>query len=1008
MVVEKISIDVWVKNNTKQGLDNIRDDLKWFNQRIKSDTAIVLSINVAKVKTKLDEVKRQIKEAQANEDFKLEIKLTAEQERLKQQLTQAKRELRNFTRTGEKDVSVLWKLFNNVTSEIEKTRLELIKAWKSTAWLDKISASLKKWEISAEQARISIWKLNASKFTWITSSLKKLWTQMLATFWIFQVINFWKDSVQQFAEFEKGLARVNTILRTTEKNIKTLWIDIQEISTTYWIAKDELVDTAFNIASAWVELENVNELLEISARTALWAWTDTTTAFNGIISVVKKYWLDLQESQSIADKFFKTNELWQTTVEDLAKWLTSLTSTAKLAWVWINDLFAVYSSLTWVTWNANEVTTQLNGAIKALSAPSTQASKLLKQLWIDTSKTAIEEKGLANVSRELWEATWKNLEVLRKIIPRQEANNLIVALATEQYWKYTKASEELANSQWSLKTAINEVTKTTAFQLSVAQEKWNNLKIWVWNALAIMWWYIADTIEIIKWLWKVFVIIWVQALNAIWHLIWWITLWLWDITKIVTTFAWNVWKIFWFLISNIWNAFNSLPALAQNWINNLLKWITDGVNKAIDLLNKLPKVNIWKVWWVELSFKWSQKSLQDLQKGFNSLSLKKLDTSFSWAKSSFDSFMKTWNKLNKWFTEWLNDIQNGFEWFNWKGTTSKKVLDDLVIKSQKFWDANTNTADNINEVNNALWWTSSQTNKVIDKEEELEKQRQENAEKENKRLEERQENLEDQYKAVWDVIDKEIEDIKKLIEEYDNQIDKLKESVEELNGQLADLETWRAETLWERNIEILEREKEIRKELKELKQEDFTTKSLENEKKLNEELKNLLEERRLIEKNATAEELDEAKRINELSPTAKFLEEFELKKVALEEERELKQQQIDDLQIQKDSETEILERFNEAKIRIDEQYAEKTALIEEQITNKVTIEADKRIKKLEELRQKALAAAEAMRKAWIVQKEVNASWNASSVTTNNRNVTTWDIIVNNDADLMQVQKYLSN
>jgi hypothetical protein len=53
-----------------QQLNQVRDDINGFNQRIKDQTALQLSLNVGNLKTKLDEVKAQIKLAkeQGNRD----------------------------------------------------------------------------------------------------------------------------------------------------------------------------------------------------------------------------------------------------------------------------------------------------------------------------------------------------------------------------------------------------------------------------------------------------------------------------------------------------------------------------------------------------------------------------------------------------------------------------------------------------------------------------------------------------------------------------------------------------------------------------------------------------------------------------------------------------------------------------------------------------------------------------------------------------------------------------
>ena len=247
-------------------------------------------------------------------------------------------------------------------------------------------------------------------------------------------------------------------------------------------------------------------------------------------------------------------------------------------------------------------------------------------------------------------------------------------------------------------------------------------------------------------------------------------------------------------------------------------------------------------------------------------------------------------------------------------------------------------------------------------------------------------NIKNVYEIVWEAIDEEIKQSEKSIEKYQNQINKLKDSIDWLNEKLQELEQWRAETLWKRNIKIDEELEKLRKE----------------EIQDTEAINKLLEEKRLIEANATQSELDEAKRINELSPTARFLEEFEKKKLALEEERELKEQQVADLEVQKLEEETILQTFTDKKILIDENYAKIRAKIEEDITNKTIIEADKQISKLEQLRQKAIQAAEAMRSAWVnvsIPEWTNTSaWTSSSTSV-------WQIVVNsNNADPKAVAK----
>lgn len=49
------------RNGINQQLNQVRDDINGFNQRIKDQTAIQLSLNVGKLKQQLDEARAQIK-----------------------------------------------------------------------------------------------------------------------------------------------------------------------------------------------------------------------------------------------------------------------------------------------------------------------------------------------------------------------------------------------------------------------------------------------------------------------------------------------------------------------------------------------------------------------------------------------------------------------------------------------------------------------------------------------------------------------------------------------------------------------------------------------------------------------------------------------------------------------------------------------------------------------------------------------------------------------------------
>jgi len=266
-------------DTAKKQVNRFEDDIEGFRKRIQDKQAIKLSMNVAEIKSQIDAVKKEIKEV---EDEDVKIELDANTEILKQKLTRAKAELRNYARTGDKNISVLGKLFQGVSQDIDKSRLELIKLGKSTGKLDAIEKELNQINQEFQEGKLSVQqygaKLNSLQgnikntggaFSGLKKTLKSTAGFFIAGLGLAELTQFAKASVEAFVKFEKGLARINTVANVTKDEMEGLGVEIKNIAVQFGIAKDELLETGFNISSAGVEFENVANIMRLSAITAV-------------------------------------------------------------------------------------------------------------------------------------------------------------------------------------------------------------------------------------------------------------------------------------------------------------------------------------------------------------------------------------------------------------------------------------------------------------------------------------------------------------------------------------------------------------------------------------------------------------------------------------------------------------------------------------------------------------------------------------------------------------------
>jgi len=699
---------------------------------------------------------------------------------------------------------------------------------------------------------------------WILGALASIWTLL-------------KNSFTEFVAFEKWLARINTVANVSKKEMKGLWQEIQRVAETYGLAKAELLETGFNIASAWVEFQNVSKIMELSAITAVGAGTDTTTAFNGIIAVIKKYGENINIAWDIAEKFFIANKLWQTTIEDMAIAMQNLTSSAKPAGVSINEVFAILSTLTGVTWNANQVITQLNGAINALASPTKEARKLFDKLWIEVWQSAIKQKGFATVAKEVYDAVDWNTEALRQLIPEIEAQKLIIALATTQNTKYKDSLDEVTTGQWNLEEAVRKMADTTDFKLKVAQSKWQNFKTVTWNVLVSIMGWIWDFWRIAKsvFLWTFGLILgaaWI-SLAWIWHVVW----------SGLKDVVWNFKEFARVVPQLIKASLNDLPWIMSAWLRAMLGMIPWNLGEKF--ADKLWLNNFWNVFGgVDTSFNFTntKSSIKSFQSQMWNLT--------KWVAKEFGKVKDiiTWNSteqqlaikqtveeieaMNQSFgDDTINKLNSRLDELNWQLRDAKIGTDEYKKLQKQIWEVESQLLDasdgasTLGDVMGSAWETGAKgTNVMKKKVEELEKEYADIEKQIDDNIKAQEEYAKDSKKYNDEILTS-IREINKELEERKNKLDE----------EISNLDSEEKNDLASRYVEIKEREQEIIEQIADTQQQwfDDEDKRLENIKKVNEQI-NLQEQK-------VAEITEKTKESSKISLNNK-LEELKLKKEMLE------------------------------------------------------------------------------------------------------------------------------
>lgn len=317
------------------------------------------------------------------------------------------------------------------------------------------------------------------------SSLDKTVIKAASSFFAFNTVsNFINSATKEAIAFDNAMRRVNTITKLATDGFKDMEKEVLKLSKTVPFTAEELASGLFDVASAGIEAENQMAFLTQASIFATAGTTDLNTAITGLTAITKGWGLETSEATRVSDLFFKTNELGQTTVAAVAQSIQSVTAQAKLSGLQLEELFAVYSTFTGVTGNASDVTTQLSGALNALAAPTVRARNEFDRLGIEVGKTAIENKGFAQVAKDVFDGVNGDVEALRKLIPEINGARLIAAVATTQFDVFNEKLLSLKNSTNATTTAFIEMEKSSAVKLKKMSNNFSVFKISIGNAFS--------------------------------------------------------------------------------------------------------------------------------------------------------------------------------------------------------------------------------------------------------------------------------------------------------------------------------------------------------------------------------------------------------------------------------------------------------------------------------------------------------------------------------------------
>lgn len=280
------------------------------------------------------------------------------------------------------------------------------------------------------------------------------------------IVGIGASAVKLATDFEAGMANVQTLLgkgSKAEARIEEFKSAVKDLSVETGASMAGMTDGIYQVISAWGDTEDTVGLLEISTKAAKAGLANTADAVNLLSTVTKGYGdVSKESAQKVADMAFQTANLGQTTFPELAASMGKVIPLAATMKVSQEELFGAMATLTGVTGNTAEVTTQLKAVLSALINANPEMIKGLKRQGFESGTAAVKTLGLAGTLDMLKKASGGSDQALAKMLGSSEALTAVLALTGNQAADFASKTEAMAEASGAATNAFDIQQQTAA------------------------------------------------------------------------------------------------------------------------------------------------------------------------------------------------------------------------------------------------------------------------------------------------------------------------------------------------------------------------------------------------------------------------------------------------------------------------------------------------------------------------------------------------------------------
>ena len=285
--------------------------------------------------------------------------------------------------------------------------------------------------------------------------------------------------------FEYSIAKVQSIARASEEDLKGMSDEIRRVSTEMGYSANEVSEAVYQAISASVDASEAVGFVEDATKLARAGFTETTTAVDVLTTAINAYGKEANTTKHIADDLITTQNLGKTTVNELAQVMGTVIPTASALGVSLDQLSTMYVLLTKQGINTANATTYIRAMMNELSDAGSDLSETLGDISGHTfGELMAQGKTVGDVMQMLGDSVNGDSEDFKNLFSNVRAGLGGLSLFNQGADAFNSTLEKMGDNAGAADEAFATMADTAVMTNERFRASVENLKIAVGESLS--------------------------------------------------------------------------------------------------------------------------------------------------------------------------------------------------------------------------------------------------------------------------------------------------------------------------------------------------------------------------------------------------------------------------------------------------------------------------------------------------------------------------------------------